>query len=291
MFLQNYTEKGENPPSVKRFIKQGSTGPDAYYCEHCDLKLTSLTHANQHYAGKKHRLVIAQRTKPSGAGFYNSEGKWVRTGTKTVPNATKDRRFGIAESFKFIENMASNENLVSDQKSPSDATETITSAADTTTNTESEVKTQVGNLPKKSTSNANPNHDPALFCSICNISVTSAVQMTTHITGSKHMKKLKLSGLEPITTTVDNINPDPNPETLDTTPVADNVLLSAIKDEVKPNLPDLSMFRTPSGQYYCKTCNTSMPTMPVLEQHLKGKRHLKKLTEEKALASLASKKT
>ncbi|KAM7346695.1 zinc finger RNA-binding protein-like [Cochliomyia hominivorax] len=285
--FKNYTEKGINPPEVKRFIKQGPSGPDAFYCEHCDLKLTSITHANQHYAGKKHRLVVAQRAKPSGAGFYNSEGKWVRTGTKVTPSH-KDRRFGIGDSFKYAQFLKSSENdgyLSSNNEKAATtvATTTITTAADTTTNTEANLNSM------NASKNILPTEDAALFCSICKVSVTSAVQMTMHLSGSKHMKKLKLAGIDPGA-------PGVNVETVsDIIPPAgiinDNVLLSAIKEEIKPDPNDLSMYRTPSGQYYCKTCNTSMSHLPALEQHLKGKRHLKKLTEDKAKAALAAKKS
>ncbi|KAI8120309.1 hypothetical protein FF38_13709 [Lucilia cuprina] len=280
---KNYTEKGLTPPAIKRFVKQGSTGPDAYYCEACDLKLTSLTHANQHYSGKKHRSVIAQRAKPSGAGFYNSEGKWVRTGTKAMASQCKDQRFGIGDEFKYAEIIAANK-----AAKLSDTT-TTTSVADTTTNTNgTENKTKVKETTKPTKTICSNDQDPALFCSICKVSVTSAVQMTTHLAGSKHMKKLKLAGINPTTTeNTDAVQSGivPLPDTLN-----DNVLLSAIKEEIKPDPTDLSMYRTPSGQYYCKICNTSMPHLPGLEQHLKGKRHLKKQTEEKALAALANKK-
>ncbi|XP_065365179.1 zinc finger protein 346-like isoform X2 [Calliphora vicina] len=286
--LKNYTEKGINPPTVKRFLKQGPTGPDAFYCEYCDLKLTSLTHANQHYAGKKHRLVIAQRAKPSGAGFYNSEGKWVRTGTKVIPDQYKDRRFGIGDGHKYAEIIKLAQSVNSAENPPSANTTTTTSAADTTTTTtnESEVKTNTVDTPKTPLTSSS-DQDPALFCSVCKVSVTSAVQMTMHLSGSKHMKKLKLAGLNPTPT---DSNVESKTAILPPSSITDNVLFSAIKEEIKPDPTDLSMYRTPSGQYYCKTCNTSMPHLPGLEQHLKGKRHLRKQTEDKAMASLAAKK-
>ncbi|XP_065365178.1 zinc finger protein 346-like isoform X1 [Calliphora vicina] len=286
--FKNYTEKGINPPTVKRFLKQGPTGPDAFYCEYCDLKLTSLTHANQHYAGKKHRLVIAQRAKPSGAGFYNSEGKWVRTGTKVIPDQYKDRRFGIGDGHKYAEIIKLAQSVNSAENPPSANTTTTTSAADTTTTTtnESEVKTNTVDTPKTPLTSSS-DQDPALFCSVCKVSVTSAVQMTMHLSGSKHMKKLKLAGLNPTPT---DSNVESKTAILPPSSITDNVLFSAIKEEIKPDPTDLSMYRTPSGQYYCKTCNTSMPHLPGLEQHLKGKRHLRKQTEDKAMASLAAKK-
>lgn len=52
--LQWSTTTGE--PMPKRSIpKNGPTGPNALHCDVCDISLTSLQHANQHYSGKKHR--------------------------------------------------------------------------------------------------------------------------------------------------------------------------------------------------------------------------------------------
>lgn len=279
---KNYTEKGLNPPAVKRFIKQGPCGPDAFYCETCDLKLTSLTHAHQHYAGKKHQMVLAQRAKPSGAGYYNSEGKWVRTGTKLTPNQYKDRRYGIGENFHF-QTGPGNEKSINDRATTPTPSETTTSIADTTTTSEFDVKPIKSEKTKPIVAT---DQDPSLFCTVCKVSVTSAVQMNMHLSGIKHQKKLKLSGVNPTTPIVST---DPQ-SVVPPTPIVDNVLFSAIKEEIKPDPTDLSMYRTPSGQYYCKTCNTTISHLPGLEQHLKGKRHIKKQTEEKAIASLAAKK-
>ncbi|KAI8041911.1 uncharacterized protein LOC128261789 [Drosophila gunungcola] len=50
-----------------------------YYCDLCDVKMTSVMHAQQHFFGRRHRLVASQRTRPSGNGFYEAGGGWVRT--------------------------------------------------------------------------------------------------------------------------------------------------------------------------------------------------------------------
>lgn len=262
--MQNYTDKGIPAPEVQRFYKQGPAGPDAFYCEFCDLKLTSLTHAEQHNAGKRHRLVVSQRAKPSGEGYYNNEGKWVRVSTKLVPN--KESRFGIGEQFKYMEVLAK-------------TGAKTTTCADTTT--EADVKP--AKVPKVD------ENDPTLFCAVCRVSVTSALQMTMHLSGSKHQKKLKAVGVE-----VTNTGHAPSSSTdvsiagIATGAVTDNVLNSVIREE-KPDPTDVSMYRTPSGQYYCQTCNLTITNLNALEQHLSGKRHLKSQVEKKAMAALSGK--
>uniref|UniRef100_A0A1A9VRK9 C2H2-type domain-containing protein n=1 Tax=Glossina austeni TaxID=7395 RepID=A0A1A9VRK9_GLOAU len=249
---KNYVEKGLEAPPVKRFLKQGTTGPDAYYCEACDLKLTSLAHANQHYAGKKHRLVVSKFAKPSGAGYYDSEGRWVRTASKQSVKVPNDGgRYGIGEQFKVSNSSSANSNSSIDVK------------------------------PNVETSNQ---PDNLLFCSMCSVSVTSALQMAMHLNGIKHKKKLQKTGGE--STKVANESNTDQPATT-CFQLQENVLSTVLQaDSTTTDPSDLSMYRTPSGQFYCKVCNTTMTNVPSLQQHLSGKRHLKAQAEEKAKASL-----
>ncbi|SPP81774.1 uncharacterized protein LOC117584463 isoform X2 [Drosophila guanche] len=53
-----------------------------FYCELCDLMLTSNAHADQHFQGRRHRMVANKLSKPNGLGHYNADGRWVRTDKK-----------------------------------------------------------------------------------------------------------------------------------------------------------------------------------------------------------------
>ncbi|EDW87966.1 uncharacterized protein LOC6527160 [Drosophila yakuba] len=57
----------------------GSIGQTDFYCKLCDLRLTSLSHAQQHFFGRRHLMVARHRMRPYGDGFYDREGNWVRT--------------------------------------------------------------------------------------------------------------------------------------------------------------------------------------------------------------------
>ncbi|ALC38101.1 CG1231 [Drosophila busckii] len=59
-----------------------STGPAVLHCDLCDLKLTSVVHARQHFCGRRHRLVERQVIQPNGEGYYDRSGRWVRTNDK-----------------------------------------------------------------------------------------------------------------------------------------------------------------------------------------------------------------
>lgn len=43
-----------NSKLKKMQVDKGPTGPNALHCDVCDLPLTSIQHAKQHYMGRKH---------------------------------------------------------------------------------------------------------------------------------------------------------------------------------------------------------------------------------------------
>lgn len=113
-----------------------------------------------------------------------------------------------------------------------------------------------------------PAVDPSKYCEICDISVTSEMHMHLHLSGAKHAKKLRQLGEPPYTE-------------------APHTLSQCIMDDmpkVRPNVNatdsgtssiDFSVFRTPSGQYYCQICDLSVTSEITLSQHFASKRHLK----------------
>ncbi|EDW00456.1 GH11857 [Drosophila grimshawi] len=233
---KNYTEVGLQTPPVKRLVKQGPTGPNAFHCNLCDLALTSMTHARQHYAGRKHQLVEQRRSRPSGAGFYNAEGNWVRTGTKAEVVAD-DGRFGIGELFVKAAVVTDLQYMASD-------------IVESNCNGDQQLEAKT------------PALDESLTCKICKISVTSASQIKMHLDGAKHQKNLRKQNLEDDATTPALCG-------------APEHTLSTAAPVVTDVDGELSMYRTPSGSYYCKLCNKAMNHIFILQQHLQGKRHLK----------------
>ncbi|XP_075156076.1 zinc finger matrin-type protein 1-like [Haematobia irritans] len=271
---RNYTDKGLDAPQIRRYHRQGPAGPDAFHCDLCDLKLTSLTHAEQHYSGRRHLMVLSKRGKPSGDGYYNNEGKWVRLSTKAFPK-TPDRRFGIGEQFQTVE--SDTVSTTSDEVGNANLQVTISPKAPKIV--KQDITAKPAKIPKVDENDRN-------FCAICRVSVTSALQMTMHLSGVKHQKKLKASGVEITNTGHLPFSSIVDATTNDTATLSDNVLNSVVNDN-KPDPTDLSMYRTPSGQYYCKTCNITITNLNALDQHLKGKRHLKSALEQKASIALA----
>lgn len=50
---------------------------------------------------------------------------------------------------------------------------------------------------------------------------------------------------------------------------------------LSPQYNDISMYRTPSGNYYCKICNINLPDVKLFQQHLDSKKHHKNIKAAK----------
>lgn len=114
--------------------------------------------------------------------------------------------------------------------------------------------------------------DMSKYCKLCDISVTSEMHMRLHLTGAKHAKKLRQLALPPYSEshtlsqcTVDESNPSKPINASEMTALTTSVV-------------DYSVFRTPSGQYYCQVCDLSVGSEITLSQHFASKRHMKTAT-------------
>uniref|UniRef100_A0A1A9WZV2 Matrin-type domain-containing protein n=1 Tax=Glossina brevipalpis TaxID=37001 RepID=A0A1A9WZV2_9MUSC len=212
-----YVEKGLEAPSLKRFFKHGTAGPHSYYCKVCNLKLTSLAHANQHCAGRKHRLAISKLANSPDAGYYNSEDTSVSTVNKQNIKIANDGPYGTEDQFKISSSSSTNSNASTNIKPNQDT------------------NTQLNSL---------------LFCSMCSVTVTSALQMAAHLNGIKHKKKLQGPGAGSGTVINEGIIDKP---VTACSQLQDNVLSTLLKtNSTITDSTDLSTYRTPNGLFYCK---------------------------------------
>lgn len=129
--------------------------------------------------------------------------------------------------------------------------------------------------------------DPAKYCKLCDISVTSEMHMRLHLAGAKHAKKLRQLGEPPYTEEPHTLSQCIQDEAISIRPkmkvhanVNTNTNANANgnpTDSVAAatSLIDYSVFRTPSGQYYCQVCDLSVTSEVTLSQHFASKRHLK----------------
>lgn len=111
------------------------------------------------------------------------------------------------------------------------------------------------------------------YCKLCDISVTSAMHMRLHLAGAKHAKKLRQLGEPPYTELSHTISQCISDESI--TCSKNVVPIDAIDHSARSSSVDFSVFRTPSGQYYCKVCDLSVTSEVTLSQHFASKRHMK----------------
>lgn len=106
--------------------------------------------------------------------------------------------------------------------------------------------------------------EPGKYCEICDISVNMESHMRLHLAGAKHAKRLRQLGEPPYE--------EPNAmisQCLDMTPIPKRPKTENVSGF------DYSVFRTPSGQYYCNVCNLSVTSEVMLAQHMASKKHMK----------------
>lgn len=98
------------------------------------------------------------------------------------------------------------------------------------------------------------------YCDICKIQTTDDDQYRTHLAGKKHMKNCNKMNL-----------PKPPPP-LDPS----DSLLKSVTSTKKKVESDFSTHRTPSGNYYCKTCDLNVNSATQFSQHVESKKHKSK---------------
>lgn len=127
------------------------------------------------------------------------------------------------------------------------------------------------------------------YCEICDINVTSEMHMRLHLNGAKHAKKLRQLGEPPHTEAPDMlaqciISPAKfkrkhSSAAATVAAVATTVTTTTLIESTATS--DFSVFRTPSGQYYCQICDLSVTSEVTLSQHFSSKRHIRVASQSK----------
>ncbi|XP_011495130.1 PREDICTED: zinc finger matrin-type protein 3-like, partial [Ceratosolen solmsi marchali] len=92
-----------------------------------------------------------------------------------------------------------------------------------------------------------------LRCDLCGISVNRQDQLDMHTRGTKHIKMLKFHGF----------------------PLTNAEAVSIISKPI-----DYSIYRTPSGQYYCAPCNISLNSEVTFGRHMESKKHRNQISSK-----------
>ncbi|RZF38160.1 hypothetical protein LSTR_LSTR005521 [Laodelphax striatellus] len=225
-YLEKWSEETGNPmPKISK--PETKLRQDATYCKTCDIILTSVSVAQQHYAGKNHKKALLQGGKQ-------------KSPSQAQPVFVDDGRFGIGTAFLKKNESESVHQLPADESS-----------------VESPHKHR---MQPKSNRLAN-DIKKKLFswsCDLCGVIAHSEDQLNMHLKGAKHLKALKRSQSP-------SIIPAPaNP--------SESILASVFLPPEK-NVTDYSIFRTPSGNYYCQPCNVTLNSPDQMSQHNESKKH------------------
>lgn len=115
--------------------------------------------------------------------------------------------------------------------------------------------------------------DNPLWCDLCKVGAPSKPQMDMHVFGKSHRAKMKRS--------MGGVENDDLETIQKRVQLKDSILSKASKrgkpsDRHRKKPVDLSVFRTPSGQYYCAACNLSLNTEAQFGQHQVSKKHKQK---------------
>eukprot|EP00092_Neocalanus_flemingeri_P036611 GFUD01039864.1.p1 GENE.GFUD01039864.1~~GFUD01039864.1.p1 ORF type:complete len:412 (-),score=121.55 GFUD01039864.1:60-1295(-) len=116
------------------------------------------------------------------------------------------------------------------------------------------------------------------FCDLCKVGAPSQSQIDMHLNGKNHKSKMKRSMGGVVNNDLETIQKRVQ--------LKDNILSAVSKNKSPGNLvkrkPDYSVYRTPSGQYYCAACNLSLNSESQFSQHQVSKKHKQKETVHKA---------
>jgi len=116
------------------------------------------------------------------------------------------------------------------------------------------------------------------FCDLCKVGAPSQSQIDMHLNGKNHKSKMKRS--------MGGLQNDDLPSIQKRVELKDNILSAVSKSKSPGNVvkrkPDYSVFRTPSGQYYCAVCNIALNSESQFGQHQVSKKHKQKETVNRA---------
>jgi len=112
------------------------------------------------------------------------------------------------------------------------------------------------------------------FCDLCKVGAPSQQQMDMHLNGKNHISKMKKS--------MGGVSNDDLDTISKRIKLKGNILAAVSKPKPIFNSgkkrTDYSVFRTPSGQYYCAACNISLNSENQFAQHQMSKKHRQKAT-------------
>ncbi len=236
------------------------------YCGPCDTSFTSQAHAMQHFSGRNHTRVM-KGLAPLKAGYFNARtGKWQRK----PPDE---------------------ENCEAASNPPPPAEAAFPPAH------EPPPPPPGPPPPPPAPPGVVENHvnGPEFYCSMCGVVATSQVQLDMHLSGKHHKqryaKMTQGSHMHQMPTPNAPLSYMPFRGEQEPVPnvvpkMESDAMLGGNKQKTKK---DYSIYRTPSGQFYCALCNLCVNTENLFVQHVASRKHKLKESSAKGKKSKSNK--
>ncbi|XP_063866285.1 zinc finger matrin-type protein 3-like isoform X2 [Scylla paramamosain] len=254
-------------------------------CELCDVKLNSRIQAKNHYEGKQHRKKVknylVENARKDGQPPAKIAKIDMSTSRKKLEPLDVSQLYCKCCDLSFTSEQHAQQHYMGRnhqrvlhglkplkagyynketgkwQRMPPDPRVSVERLG---LNLEPPSEDEGGDSPKKPLDPDCVKARGRFFCELCNVSATSQDQLDGHITGQRHLKAVRLHAKKTSATS---------------TGPSDSILASVIKaDEAKKTKSkDLSIYRTPSGKYYCSPCDLTLNSESQFAQHVESKKH------------------
>ncbi|XP_050728231.1 zinc finger matrin-type protein 3-like isoform X2 [Eriocheir sinensis] len=254
-------------------------------CELCEVKLNSRIQAKNHYEGKQHRKkvknYVVENARKDGQPPAKIAKLDISTSKKKLEPLDVSQLYCKCCDLSFTSEQHAQQHYMGRnhqrvlhglkplkagyynketgkwQRMPPDPRVSVERLG---LNMEPTSEDESGETPRKPIDPDCVKERGRFFCELCNVSATSQDQLDGHITGQRHLKAVRLHAKKTSATA---------------TGPSDSILASVIKaDEAKKTKSkDLSIYRTPSGKYYCSPCDLTLNSESQFAQHVESKKH------------------
>ena len=279
------------------------------YCAPCDTSFTSNAHAQQHFSGRNHARVVSGRA-PLKTGYFNTRtGKWQRQPLQEneAPPGPPGDTIDIVPTDSVVATPTTVGVVPSNNTISSDAFD-VKPAMPPPLPPPPPPPPPGGNDGAQEAVNVAPVAVPVpvgsiakFHCSMCNVNATSQAQLDLHLNGKNHKQKtanLKLQG-DPYAVASrmgmsmpvgghahgqQHHHHQHHQQIMIRQPIIPQKIAPPDAKPPKPK-KDYSIYRTPSGQYYCAQCNCCVNSENQFVQHCASKKHKMKESSSKSKKS------
>jgi len=232
------------------------------HCELCKASMNSPAMTKSHYEGKGHEKKVRAVLATKGQGSASTANTHYR-GVKCDPGSVQPQppgKFGFCEPC----GVGLTSQIQAEQHYQGKSHQKRVNGLKSGQMKEGDYNgwqlQHSGNWDRQAASdNTSPTKPPVtdgpLSCSLCSINVNHPAQLDIHLDGKAHKRKLKQAeeGVPPSVPSK-----------------------KAKKSSSAECDPELSIYRTPSGDFYCSPCNLSVNSENQFKQHVNSKKHKQK---------------